>query len=96
MYLGNYHFNFSYHQAENSIQKPTDAVGLEVTVKDDTEIIFSSTIYRFHKDPYNKETARKILLRDFMDYMNFGKERRTKLWNEYNSTKPGGRWSPIS
>ena len=35
------------------------------------------------KDQYSKATGRKVSLKRMLDYLNFNREMRTKVWNKY-------------
>lgn len=96
MQLGPYYLNFHYEKQENSIGRETDVVGVSVMpvhADKDEKPIYEDSITRFHKDPFDKEVARKILIKRFFKAEGISKEDRRTYWEQYNASKPGGRWS---
>lgn len=95
MKLGNYYFKFDHRKDRlNSIGKLERSSTLSVYSADQgkgEEPFWREVIIRFHKDPYNKETARKILLGKFLKEIVPENEKKL-IWEAYRNSKPGGRW----
>lgn len=96
MKLGNYYFKFDHDKIRlNSIGNRERSSTLSVYTLDQEkgeDPIWKDVIIRFHKDPYDKEVARKILMKKFMKFAPLTKEDRIEMWEQYRKSKPGGRW----
>jgi hypothetical protein len=64
-----------------------------VTLKTSNETV-SAKAACSHKDLFNFETGRKVALRKAFSLLSkpLPKNERTRVWEEYNKLKPGGRW----
>lgn len=66
-------------------------------IYDDTKqgepfIIAESSVGCDSRDNYNKETGRQLSLIRAMEFADLDKNMRRDFWNQYNNSKPGGRW----
>jgi hypothetical protein len=66
-------------------------------IKDETGKVTSYKVVLYHGDIPNKDKSRKYSLAKVIKALGMTKSERIAIWEQYRTSKPGGRWkAPVA